>query len=299
MIALLKKLLPTGDEAEKLRFEAWKTSIVAGGIPLLAAILGLSIPKSREWIVSGSKNAWTWTGSVHEIFGWVILVLSVFAIYGLWKIGQSIHARQVPAYTKSFINGEYNGVIWRWQWKGTTVDIGHMHGFCPTCDTELIIETKTTVHDRKDTSIFCTTCNNAWGISNVADLRDHIRRKIERDARIGSRAPEGKTTLEPQRLMESAIPDEYEELDVRILQLAYDYYPEQYTKEEYMAHLNAPTPDVFHSLRKLERLRCLYKSNMRDLRREGQPNPDGYRLLDRGIEIVKQLKQSKMQLDNR
>jgi hypothetical protein len=80
----------------------------------------------------------------------------------------------------------------------------------------------------------------------------------------------------------------FDEVEFKILQLAYDSAPKRrYTKEEFESLIEAPPVDVGLSLRKLQRGGYLHKPSTKQLWREGQPNPNGYLLTDKGIELIK------------
>lgn len=186
MLTFLKKLLPTKEDSDKLRFEFWKVLIFAG-VPLLLAILGITIPTFRKWIGETFSATGTLLGQLHEVSGWTISVGVFGVIWTAGSIGLFFWRRRLPAFTRDFREGHYDGIRWKWAWESEMVRQGSLTPFCVECGTELIIKPKRDQYDATHTSIFCTGCNKPWAFSHVSDLRDHIRRKIERDARNGTR----------------------------------------------------------------------------------------------------------------
>lgn len=85
----------------------------------------------------------------------------------------------------------------------------------------------------------------------------------------------------------------FDEVDFKILQLAYDCPTKRYTEKEFESLIEGPSIEVGFSLRKLQRGEYLYKSSTKRLWREGQPNPDGYLLTDKGIDLIKSAKKNK------
>ena len=190
----MAQLLPTAEERGKLRFEFWKwvglSLLTAGG-----AGAAVFVPAVRAWLLrhfdviaaESVRNvvisrATLWALWICTAFFVAYVVIQLITLFG-------------PKTIRQFRQGEYDGIIWRWRWKGRDVLVTSMKPFCAKCGTELdlIIRGEEWVRVgaitqiRQDTHAYCTTCNKADVIVvNCDTLPDHIRRKIEADARNGT-----------------------------------------------------------------------------------------------------------------
>jgi len=174
MLTFLKKHLPTKEDSEKLRFEFWKVSIFAG-VPVLLTILGVSIPVFRKWIGDIVSTTGFLLTQIHEVTGWIIAIGILGISWTAGSIGLFFWRRRLPAFTRNFREGQYDGIHWEWEWDSLAVRKGSLTPFCIECGTELMIKPKRDQYGATHTSIFCTGCNKSWGFSHVSDLRDHVR----------------------------------------------------------------------------------------------------------------------------
>lgn len=177
-------MLPSREDAQKLVFEFWK-AILLGALGLLA----LAFPVVRSWISARIQDGWSFAWSEVRLQGWVVIIGLLSCLYAVLSVVVWIPAMRRPTFVRRYKEGDYNAIHWKWRWKNRKVDISSMVAQCPTCRTELIINSGLDPRNREDptiyTNIFCTTCNIPSRISNVSNLKDHIRRKIESDCETG------------------------------------------------------------------------------------------------------------------
>lgn len=183
--SFLQKII-TPKDWEVVKQEALKKIFV--GPPLYIFLVILTLLGFNETLQSLALSIFSssiaWLGATQSVQNWNLIILLLIPLpvfYFLkWVIRTARHA-----HVKKFTEGLYNDVVWKWAWRtNSSVDTEKMEGFCPTCDTELILSVETN-GGPAITQIYCTSCNTSRGIMNVSDLKDHIRRKIERDARSG------------------------------------------------------------------------------------------------------------------
>ena len=173
-------LIPSKDEARKLLFEFWKYLLIG-----LLGLVALVVPVMRSWIIARIQDVWRFAWSDISLHGWTVIVGLLACVYAVVRLLIWLRAMIGPAYVRRYTEGDYNGIHWKWRWRKRRVDKFSMVPLCPSCSTELDVHPVANQYDGQDTSIYCTTCNKASRITNVSDLPDHIRRKIEGDATTG------------------------------------------------------------------------------------------------------------------
>ena len=180
LIAKIKSALPTRDDLSKLKYEFWKYIFIG-----LLALGAFFVPAIRDWLWRQTLYGMDVLDSAYTINGWTLALCIVALLWAAYCIGQFLIAHRRPNYTRHFTESTYDGVRWNWRWKGIEVLISSMRGFCVKCGTELDISPVPNQRGTTDTHVYCTYCNKSFGIRNAADFRDHVRRKIESDARSG------------------------------------------------------------------------------------------------------------------
>lgn len=128
---------------------------VAGG--LIVAI----ITETRElfmvpliWAWDAVLSVWGMLQSFHQVPGWVILLVVIPALFGLFVLGVLLkdivldkHLRPYRKYTEDMIDG----VRWRWRWAGNK--ISNLWCYCPKCDAQLVYS-----EGLVETSFICERC---------------------------------------------------------------------------------------------------------------------------------------------
>jgi len=185
MLHRIKRILPDSTDWLKLKFEAYKITLVSI-LALVGAAITFAVPSARNLLTVSVSNFGNWVSSPHYIYGYFILFSGIACTYLTYHIFIVIFQFRKPSYVKSFTSKSYDNIHWRWKWAGEEVNRESLRAFCTECDTELRITFHpATVHENPRTHIYCTMCNKGFGIRNVQNIEDHARRKIESDARTG------------------------------------------------------------------------------------------------------------------
>lgn len=180
--------------------EGWKWLLVT----VLVAIAAF-IPTVRSWCMLAARAVGAYAASEVVVRGLLLIVLAAFALVGLVAVARWLAGRIGPKYVRCFREGEYDNVVWRWRWKRGAVDQPSLKPFCSKCGTGLTAKHiqgpmtafGTVTMPRNDIQIFCATCNTAAVFTNVDNLWELVRLKIEGDASRGTwhvpkgRVPEG------------------------------------------------------------------------------------------------------------
>jgi hypothetical protein len=186
------KLLPSKEDLVKLRFEFWKWVLLGA----LGLIVTLVIPPARmalwQFILTILESSQHSTSIPNPLL-WALCLCVAFTVAVF--VGEFLNRRR-PAYQRLFMVGEYDNIVWRWSWDGSVVKSSSMTHFCTKCGTQLMLTRKADQLERRssgdgfgytesfrpDVEVFCTSCNNAWRITNCADVSTHVRLKIQGDA---------------------------------------------------------------------------------------------------------------------
>jgi hypothetical protein len=181
----MPRLKLTQEEWQKLLFKGWELTLAA----IITAIVAL-VPTLRSLCLQAFRAVGTFAASEKIVWGWLLIVLAAFAVVGFVAVAQWAASRIGPNYVRCFREGEYDNVIWRWKWKRGAVDLTSMRPFCSKCGTGVVashnqggmITVGIVTRTRIDTHLFCPTCNTTAGFSNVDNLWELVRLKIEGDA---------------------------------------------------------------------------------------------------------------------
>lgn len=186
------KIFPSKEDVAKLRFELWKWVLLG----LLGATVTLVIPPVRRsfWdVVRAILDSSERHISIPNPVLWTLCICLLFTVV---VSAAEIQKRRGPVYQRQFRQGEYDRIIWRWNWRDARVEPDSMMPFCTKCCTQLILTPKAdqwmrrsngdgftyTESMRPDIEIYCTACNDGWRVTNCTDVRSHVILKIEGDA---------------------------------------------------------------------------------------------------------------------
>jgi hypothetical protein len=165
-----------------------RNSVISGLI--VAIIIGACsyIPGLWRMVYEIIQSVWDWHIERHELSGFFITLLGVFAITGvisilffIWYLFISQPVKGPSDYTSDYFDGLY------WRWKHANWGIYDLVCFCPNCDQQL------RMHDR-DTSFYHSCigfdCDNCGYKSKdfemrIEELEDKIKRSIQRKLRNG------------------------------------------------------------------------------------------------------------------
>jgi len=75
------QLLPTHTERRKLFFEVWRWGLLA-----LLGTVGVAFAAARGWLGTHARGLWLLAARDTPINGWVLVVLSVFAVLGVIQL---------------------------------------------------------------------------------------------------------------------------------------------------------------------------------------------------------------------
>lgn len=133
----------------------------------------------------------------------------------------------------------------------------------------------------------------------VLQLLEDMGRKLERNmapvhsiddavAAVCEAAKHVVAETQPQTPIEVTAADPLDANDKRILHYIHEAHPEHPDRKELVKKLGIRLRDVEYSIRKLAKQGLICEPSLTDeLWHEGQPNPDGYFILDRGIDYIR------------
>lgn len=158
-------------------------------VAVVAAVVTF-VPTLRSWCVLTARAVGTYAASEVVVRGLLLLILAAFAFVGLVAVVRWVAGRLGPKYVRCFREGEYDNVIWRWKWRRGAVNQPSMKPFCSTCGTGLLAKSVqgpmitfgTVSMPRNDIYMYCATCNTGPVFTNVDNLWELVRLKIEKDA---------------------------------------------------------------------------------------------------------------------
>lgn len=183
MFRFIKILFPSYTEWNKLKYETYK-HLLLSVLGLLGLAISLLYDRTRGWLFDKAIDFYFWVLAPHSIHGYFLLALSISLTYSVYRIIRFAFFIKYPFLSK-FREGKYDNILWRWGWKNKYVILKSMKPHCLSCDTELLISEKHNGYGAIYTEIYCTMCNSFFMINNLENIYDHVRRKIESDARTG------------------------------------------------------------------------------------------------------------------
>ncbi|SRR6266436_2959654 len=132
---------------------------------------------------------WSWVAQIYQqpvtVPLWVLLVLGASLLFWVFSI---IRRLRVPAHERLYRSEIIDKIHWEWSYRGGRVV--DLLPYCTKnrCGTELILTNvpQPDANGFRGTTIYCTSCNQGFGIVNALDLADHERRKIEKKIRDDS-----------------------------------------------------------------------------------------------------------------
>jgi hypothetical protein len=160
----------------------WLVPSVRGGLSL-----------AWNYLRDAAYSLWDWLLTAHAASGWLLLLLAGLAVAGAVliyaRIVQLIGRKKEPDFT-AYVGDHIHGAIWRWQWVGDRV--GEVHGFCPTCDAQLVYAEQGGYLDPQNdtaTVFICERCDRKAvarvGGGGLKYALGAVRREIERRVRTG------------------------------------------------------------------------------------------------------------------
>lgn len=174
-----------------------RNSVIA---TVIASALLWLIPSARSGLSAAWNHsqdaagwAWRWLLAAHPTSGWLLLLLgglgTVGAVFICVRIVQRFEGETEPEFT-SYLEDHIYGATWRWQWMGNRVKA--LHGFCPTCDAQLVYSEQGGYLDSRNetaTVFICERCDRKAVARVVGGGLDYARgavmREIERRVRTG------------------------------------------------------------------------------------------------------------------
>lgn len=149
-----------------------------------------------SWCRGVAVSVWDWITFSHSVPGWLIILLSMTALWCSVEIILAVNAARKPQKPRplrdsdwpQFLEVEFMGVLWRWSYTGSG-DILRLHSFCPQsgCDMQTWgrlgayygMGTETTVYQ-------CDRCGHKPELQGTQEqVEDKAIREIQRLLRSG------------------------------------------------------------------------------------------------------------------